>query len=155
MSTFSSLIKSGDTLNLVQLVSELESSLPMRRPYASDTVSASTTATSGAPATRLSTTISANADEIIICMGTVLVSHGTSAERISCRIYDSGTYSGIYPTWIASRSNTGGGDGQLTAFYVFENMTGTRTIKIEWWTSAGTAYSASTDLWLLVAKKRT
>lgn len=156
MSVFDSTAATSGILNVGQLTSELESSLPAKWGWATDGSSASTTAGGGSPATRLAASPTVAADEILVVHGVLVVSTGTSGAQVTCRIKDvgSGLYYTTYSWFYGPRANTGGADGTLRPMAIFENLSGSRTINLEWWTSTGTVYSGYADLFYLIFKKR-
>lgn len=155
MSAFASAIQSGSSLNVTQLLSELNSSLPVRKTSASSASLVSTTATNLSPTSLISQAVSLAADELAVFITTTTLSCGTIDDRIVTNHQINSVDQNNYCVFQGYKASTAGNTGSVTQISWAQDLSGTITFAQTWGREgSGTIYSLRRDLFVLQFKRR-
>lgn len=154
MSTFASSVKSGTTLDVDQLVTELQSKLTIAWKEATQGSVNSTTGTS--LTTHFTLTETVEADELLVFVSQTQVSVGTAGTRLLVNHRVNGA--SPTPDIIIQDATTGTGGNQATAVCVtvHKDLTGSQTFDVQFarYGGSGTVYAGAARAHLLRLKRR-
>lgn len=149
-----SVIKSGNTLNLEQLITELGSKLPC---FAGNASAAALSSASASYVTAASKTISVATDDLIVVAGMMNFSISDGAATIGAmRLYaDAANLTNDY-FLTDSASNTGGNRSGHTLVWYGENLSGSVAFSVKFarFSGAGTVYTVNSQVAVFQFKKR-
>ena len=134
-----------------ELVASLMESQLVEYDYDAVVAGISTTSTTMVDYTDISITKTSTAGQTLIAWASVTLSHGTTLTNIDVQLVLDGTLmtNSQLARYHSTRANTGGRDITQHVFGVVEPSAGSHTIKLQWSTDAGTAYSSQANLHLL------
>lgn len=157
MSVFSSTVKSGNTLNLAQLVQELQGELP-GRPFSSQ-IDSVTNMNSTTYAARDTISVTTEADDVALVITTMSVSVNTANDGVSAYHEVDGVAQNNYGFYYAATPlGTSGDKGMITLIDMITDKAGTYNLKVMWNKTAGSVgpvYSRTVNTQVIVFKKRT
>jgi hypothetical protein len=149
----SSIVSAGGG-NWNTLLDFLTDDIPVSYSSVDSGGTSSTTATSGAPATLASTSVTPETDEIVLAVAYM----NTSTDAVNGRtvaFIDIGASSSRVGTFTTYRANTGGSDGNIAVHHVVDSISGSTTIALKWYTTGSTtSYNAGYRLSVFRFKKR-
>lgn len=157
MSTFdASVIKSGNNLNIAQLITSLGSVALAVHTAASTSLTSSTSSTYAALVSKTITGVSA--DDVVIMLGYCSFSSSDGASsKGQLAMYANGSKVGQdFIMSHASSSSSGDAVSFAIAGQYSENLSGNIAYDLRFArrSGSGTIYSASAELWLIQAKKK-
>lgn len=155
MSTYSaSIIKSGTTLDLNQLITELTSEIPAGWQEAT-TSSVNSNATTSA-STHFSITRTVDVDEVILFISTVQYSCSTASTTVLFNHRNGATTKTPDVIGQDTITGTGGSQGTVTMISVWSDLSGSQTFDVRFarYAGAGTAYAGLARAHLVCLKRR-
>lgn len=157
MGVFSSLVQSGNTLDLVRLDLELDSKLPVRR-FRTSTLAIANMA-SATEATRLSLPLTGIEDDELIFVTAGMLTSGTSGEAAYGILYANNVVidSNSFGTQQFSATSAVGNNNSFHVSGYAENLSGNFNIDLKWarFIGANTVYSLGAYINAIVMKRRT
>lgn len=155
MATYdASVIKSGDTLNLAQLITELED-LPFE--VVSNLANTLTNTTSTTPSAIVSQSMTMETDDLAIIVGHLMFSVGDGASSTgNVRLYRDSTALGTTHVITSSISSSSGNVMGYTIVYYDENQSGSISYNLKYAlpTGSGPLYSAQSSIIVFRVKKK-
>ena len=114
----------------------------------------STTSTTFVDYTGISITTTTESGDTILALATATLSHGTTLTNIDMQLVLDGTLmtNSQIARYHSTRANTGGRDITQVLFGTQAPSAGSHTVKIQWMTDAGTAYSTQANLFLITMR---
>lgn len=147
-------IKSGNTLNLEQLITELGSKLPCAP--GNNTAGALSSASS-TYVTAASKTLAVTTDDVIVVAGMINFSISDGASTLgAARLYQDTTLITADYFLADTTSSSGGARNSTTLVYYAENLSGSVAFSLKFarFSGAGTVYTVSSQVSVYQFKKR-